>query len=178
MLAYEEMIPYPSADLAIKQGFDVRVIQSYFAQLYLRKSLNQIHSMLYDPQNPMSEEPEPAVIEAIQNSLDMQFVPPQFKFGRDDPPANDILSARLRAKYWGANVITYRPFVKKILLINYNKSQANNGMGSAAPSEQITPAMIEYAKMGIKALVESTRAFHGLPEKRFIVTNIFGTSHA
>ena len=31
---------------------------------------------------------------------------------------------------------------------------------------------------GVKALIESTRAFHGVEDKRFIITNVFGTAHA
>ena len=41
------------------------------------------------------------------------------------------------------------------------------------------PRALNYARRGIRALVESTRAFHGLdPTKRFIVTNHFTTAHA
>ncbi|GKU11591.1 unnamed protein product, partial [Fusarium langsethiae] len=42
----------------------------------------------------------------------------------------------------------------------------------------IDPIVVELAKKGIKALIESTRAFHGLGDKRPIITNIFGTAHA
>ncbi|KAF9769018.1 hypothetical protein IL306_013624 [Fusarium sp. DS 682] len=38
--------------------------------------------------------------------------------------------------------------------------------------------VIELAKKGHKALIESTRAFHGLGDKWPIITNIFGTAHA
>ncbi|KAK4237469.1 hypothetical protein C8A03DRAFT_34586 [Achaetomium macrosporum] len=183
ILAYEDMMPYPNINLARQLGFDEHVLQSYLAQLYLRKSLNQIHGMLYDPQKPLSLR-GPNIIEYIQNSLDMRFVPPEFKFDPlNDPPAGDILSARLRAKYWGAQVITYRPFVREILDINFRKSAANNGLvpvtdPESSSADDITPQMIEYAVKGVRALIESTRAFHGLKEKRFIITNVFGTAHA
>lgn len=69
---------------------------------------------------------------------------------------------------------------------------AESPMPASTPSEAMTPLdtqmhsvngeitqdTIEYAKKGIRALIESTRAFHGLPDKRFVVTNIFGTAHA
>jgi hypothetical protein len=42
----------------------------------------------------------------------------------------------------------------------------------------IDPQVVELAKKGIKALIESTRAFHGLGDKRPIITNVFGTAHA
>lgn len=186
-------MPYPNIQLARQLGFDEHVLQSYLAQLYLRKSLNKIHGMLYNP-----EKPQPLqggnIIEYIQNTLDMRFVPPEFKFNHNDPPAGDILSARLRAKYWGAQVITYRPFVRQILEFNFQKTMANDSpmpasdfrtdlsvpvIGPEARStEDIPPEMIEYAVKGVRALIESTRAFHGLKEKRFIITNVFGTAHA
>ncbi|KAK3938290.1 hypothetical protein QBC46DRAFT_231755, partial [Diplogelasinospora grovesii] len=100
------------------------LIPCYLAQLYLRKTLNQIHQMLYNPDNPLplkapAGTPTENIIECIQNSLDMRFVPPKFKFKHSDPPAPDILSARLRAKYWGAQVITHRPLIRQILEFNH-----------------------------------------------------------
>jgi hypothetical protein len=198
ILAFEDMMPYPNINLAQQLGFDGHVLRSYLAQLYLRKSLNQIHGMLYNPENPIplqasSGQPGGNIIEYIQDSLDMRFVPPEFKFNHDDPPAKDLLSARLRAKYWGAQVITYRPFVRQILEFNYNKLMAGEspmvaGSGGirsgvsvpaiAPDASDIPPQVIEYAAKGIHALIESTRAFHGVPDKRYIITNVFGTAHA
>jgi len=37
------------------------------------------------------------------------------KWEEGDPPATDILKARFRAKYYGAKVITYRPFLERVL---------------------------------------------------------------
>ncbi len=42
----------------------------------------------------------------------------------------------------------------------------------------LDPKILDYAKKGIKALIESTRSFHGLGDKRPIITNVFGTAHA
>lgn len=196
------MMPYPNTNLAREHGFDERVLQSYLAQLYLRKSLNKIHGMLYNPENPPpiqtpSGGPGGNIIEYIETLLDMRFVPPEFKFNLNDPPAKDLLSARLRAKYWGAQMITYRPFIRQIIESNFNKSMSSEsppitaaagGFRSgiavspagpdAPPTDGIPQEMIPYAMKGIRALVESTRAFHGLKEKRYVVTNIFGTAHA
>ncbi|KAL2016046.1 hypothetical protein VTK56DRAFT_4312 [Thermocarpiscus australiensis] len=193
ILAYEDLMPYPDIHMARQMEIDERVLKSYLAQLYLRKQLNSIHGMLYNPAVPLSLE-ETNVIESIQNSLDMRWVPPEFKFNHDDPPAADILSARLRAKYWGAQVITYRPFVGQILQFNFAKAHPDrsqmppSSLGADIPVTSIGPKarsikdiskhVIEYAARGVRALIESTRAFHGLKEKRFIVTNIFGTAHA
>ncbi|KAK3378604.1 hypothetical protein B0H63DRAFT_252269 [Podospora didyma] len=178
ILAFEEIMPYPNIDILEYQGFDPHVLQSYLAQLYLRKSLNQIHQMLYNPENIQAQGvPSANIIEYIQNSLDLRFVPPTFKFKQSDAPAPDILSARLRAKYWGAQVITYRPFIRHILESNYISTDEPVG-AAPKPEHVITPEMTEYAVKGIRALVESTRAFHGVADKRFIITNVFGTAHA
>lgn len=178
------MMPYPNPVVAERElGFDQRVIESYFAQLYLRKKLNQIHGTIYNPDKPQLQLPSDDMIDSIQKSLHIpSFVPPVFKFDPADPPAGDILAARLRAKYWGAQVITYRPFVRKILELNFSKhspSDSHSARGpDTGPDDDIPPDHLYYAEKGIQALIESTRAFHGLPEKRFIITNVFGTSHA
>ncbi|KAH7132792.1 hypothetical protein EDB81DRAFT_950220 [Dactylonectria macrodidyma] len=44
--------------------------------------------------------------------------------------------------------------------------------------DDIDPKVVELAKKGLRALIESTRAFHGLGTERPIITNIFGTAHA
>ncbi|KAK1750565.1 hypothetical protein QBC47DRAFT_119169 [Echria macrotheca] len=195
ILAYEEIMPYPNIPLAREQGFEHRVLESYLAQLYLRKSLNQIHQTLYNPEDVQSLKyqagtPTGNIIEWIQSSLDMRFVPAEFKFKHNDPPATDILAARLRAKYWGAQVITYRPFIRQILGHNHKKlsmrspadfnadGSGQSGMQDVSMDTEITDDMVENAVKGIRALIESTRAFHGLEDKRFVITNVFGTAHA
>ena len=189
-------MPYPNLELARVHGFDIRVLHSYHAQLYLRKKLNEIHKNLYDPTRPHPT-PQPRhdfdIFAYLQEALDMRFVPPEFEFDPDEPPARDLLSARLRAKYWGARVITFRPFVKQILDFNSAKSASETGIpvsgnylveftGPAIGPDvkhenDINPWIVSYATKGIQALVESTRAFHNL-EKRFVITNVFGTAHA
>ncbi|KAH6649692.1 hypothetical protein F5144DRAFT_588356 [Chaetomium tenue] len=194
ILAYEDMMPYPNIQVAKGLGFEEHVLQSYLAQLYLRKRLNQIHGMLYNPEKPLplnatSGAPGGTIIDYIQETINMDFVPHEFKFQPTDPPADDILSARLRAKYWGAKVITYRPFVRQILEFNFQKMSNESPMPASdfrsgvvvpviGPNNDIPPQMIDYAVKGVGALIESTRAFHGLKEKRYVVTNIFGTAHA
>ncbi|KAK3686073.1 hypothetical protein B0T22DRAFT_240664 [Podospora appendiculata] len=191
ILAFEEIMPYPNLTLAIQLGFDEHVLQSYLAQLYLRKSLNQIHQMLYNPENsrPLHSEdglPTENVIKYIKESLDMRFVPPEFMFDHSDPPAPDLLSARLRAKYWGAQVITYRPFIRRILEHNHKAMWAEspasisgvaNTNGDGTPGE-FPQDVIDHAVKGIRGLIESTRAFHRVEDKRFVITNVFGTAHA
>ncbi|OAA60737.1 hypothetical protein ISF_05776 [Cordyceps fumosorosea ARSEF 2679] len=44
--------------------------------------------------------------------------------------------------------------------------------------QDLDPHILELAEKAIKALVESTRAFHGLGDKRPVITSVFGTAHA
>ena len=131
-------------------------------------------------------------------------------FKDDDPPATDILTARFRAKYWGAKVITYRPFIEMILEHSSKKRAKKRAQGlqespqprqhqefasgryktgidvsrindNATRLEDLPNPIKDYAKAGIKALINSTTAFHGLGDptkQRLIVTNVFGTAHA
>ena len=88
--------------------------KSYHAQLYLRRKLNEIHTALYDPSQaqvapPLWSRQSVDFSSYLQDALDiMKFMPPEFACDPDEPFAKDILSARLRAKYWGAQVITFR----------------------------------------------------------------------
>jgi hypothetical protein len=199
LLSYEDDMPRPDMKLLDHSG---RVADSYNAQLYLRKHLNSIHRMFYAPTDPSKDnntERYRNVNLVAESVSSMSWVSPRFRFDETDPPANELLAARLRAKYWGAQMITYRPFVRQILNFSYstkmNPSSPNLPLDSefrkevdapvinpdARSADDIQPAIIELAKKAIKALVESTRAFHALDEvgnKRPIITNVYGTAHA
>ncbi|CZR69384.1 uncharacterized protein PAC_19284 [Phialocephala subalpina] len=82
------------------------------------------------------------------------------------PPATDILTARLRAKFYGAQVITYRPYVQKILELS---------SPGTVSSDRSARAVYAIRREGSKALINSTRAFHGLGGRRLIMTNVWGT---
>ncbi|KAK2593416.1 hypothetical protein QQS21_008867 [Conoideocrella luteorostrata] len=201
LLSYEDNMPHPN--MSLLDGFDQRTLDSYPAQLYLRTHLNSIHRMFYAPdkdkKEPDAKELDPkfnnvgSVADAVSN---MEWVARSYAFKEEDPPADNILAARLRAKYWGAQVITYRPFIRQILqwsdsMENHPSSPSGFAVsefrqGVAAPvidpsarsSKEISEAVKDYARRGIKALIESTRAFHNLGSSRPIITNVFGTAHA
>jgi hypothetical protein len=106
------------------------------------------------------------------------------KWTDNDPLATDILSARLRAKFYGAQVITYRRSLQpgETISENYVREIGAPAVNKDATRiDEIDPKVLDYAKKCIKALINSTKAFHGLgnPGKvRLIVTNIWGTAHA
>ena len=52
ILTYEDDMPGPNLQAASDiDGFDPFIIESYSAQLFLRKHLNQLHNMFYKPEN-------------------------------------------------------------------------------------------------------------------------------
>ncbi|CAK7238237.1 hypothetical protein SEUCBS140593_010463 [Sporothrix eucalyptigena] len=274
ILTYEKHFPYPRLDLLAMHGIEQQVLESYNAQLYLRNQLNDIHKTLYH--GDINGAPNSKQIEMYSAMLSTHsWVPVRYAFQDTDPPPNEILHARLRAKYWGAQVIVHRFYVRRILEHNFNRrakreerrrkreENGDNGeesdddddefieMGKVdedvkkvirmlsrpmrdpqqvltasqappaaeapqhikasvadesskvfppapaypldpnAPQElgpdglpigvdagPFSPISIMLARRGIQALIESTRAFHGLPDRRFIITNVFGTAHA
>lgn len=196
LLSYEDDMPHPN--MSLLEGFPKPVLDSYPGQLYLRTHLNSIHRMFYAPEDPSKPGQDKFQnVELVADAVSgMHWVAPSFAFNEDDPPATDLLAARLRAKYWGAQVITYRPFIRQILQFSHSINRHPSSpdpptwsefrVGVIAPSIQpgtkslsdIDPGVIDLAKKGIKALVESTRAFHNLGDDRPIITSVFGTAHA
>lgn len=185
--------------MSLLEGYNQRILDSYPGQLYLRTHLNSIHRMFYAPEDPSKiKKDQFRNVSVVSDAVSgMHWVAPSFAFREDDLPADDILAARLRAKYWGAQVITYRPFVRQILQFSHSvKNHPSSPNFPTVTSEfrqdviapvihpktrthgDIDPKVVELAKKGIKALIESTRAFHGLGAERPIITNVFGTAHA
>ncbi|KAI1334629.1 hypothetical protein F5Y15DRAFT_429310 [Xylariaceae sp. FL0016] len=195
ILQYESQMPYPDLSFAVNHGFSVHIVSGYLAQLYLRKQLNQVHSLLYNPENDEGQTflEDMNRIQAMLKDTRDRWVPQDYRWNDGDPPATDILSARLRAKYWGSQVILHRPLLKMILenetsplLLHRVKPVSTatwDTLGLNAGSPSVPPhahlRTIQYARLAIKALVESTRAFHGMDStQRIIVTNVFGTAYA
>ncbi|KAM3075198.1 hypothetical protein ACMFMF_005877 [Clarireedia jacksonii] len=195
ILAYEEDMPSPNLTDAINiEGFEYNVFLNYSHQLYARKHLNQLHNMFYKPDNDsqfpsvyVGKEPKHFMtIEAVEANI--QFL---MTWKEDDPLPTNILDARMRAKFFGAEVITYRHFVLKIL--EHSEARSRNmepatdefrenvrvtSINKNDRTDEIHPQALIYAKRGLKALIQSTTAFHGLGEGRLIVTNVWGTAHA
>jgi hypothetical protein len=198
ILQYEDILPYP--DLIVlreRLGFSDAVVYSYAAQLYLRKRLNKITGSLYDPNNKPNAEMQKEVLAEIEEDLgeNSTLWLGEYNFDRNGPPAKDILAARIRAKFWGANVITYRPSIKAVLEMGHKRSNTSSedperaipsedgggwatGRSDARNPSVIDQVVFENAKKGIDAVIKSTMAFHSLEDRRFIITNVFGTAHA
>lgn len=209
-------MPVPNYQAAmVDDGIARDVIESYSAQLFLRKHLNSLHNMFYKPdgdgkslfhhsihgfltQRIENQFPKVVVkpsdhfptIEACQENLNtIKLFAPLFAWDAEQgEPATTILGARLRAKYYGAQVITFRHFVLKILEMSSKggdnvseEFKANISAPAIGDLKELDFKVMQFARNGIKALINSTRAFHGLGDpgsERIIVTNVWGTAHA
>ncbi|KAK2762120.1 hypothetical protein FQN54_001127 [Arachnomyces sp. PD_36] len=136
------------------------------AQIYLRKTLNFVHTDLYEAEN--SEDPR--LRWGFWKSLSTNFelwrktLPKNMLWEDTDPPSEYINTARMRAKYYGASYITNRPLLQHALL-------------QATAFKKMDPKVQEACRICVDSAIRSTTAFDGIKGK-LIVTNIFGTAHA
>ncbi|KAH9427535.1 hypothetical protein MCOR02_012166 [Pyricularia oryzae] len=182
---YEQSMPQPNLQHMIDCGIDERVAFSYYGQLWLRKTLNKAHTMLYGPKSERENFSLITLVETLHQNLTggEHLWWPKHHPREPETPADNILDARLRAKYWGAMNIICRPIIKSILEREYiQTNQVDANLDRTDPlNELVDPydsTVLEIARRGINALLHSIKAFHGLGEKRYIVTNIFGTAQA
>ncbi|KAG9231951.1 hypothetical protein BJ875DRAFT_99840 [Amylocarpus encephaloides] len=188
ILTFEEDMPVPNFKTAADiDGFDPLVVESYGAQLFLRKHLNQLHKMFYSPEdssqfpyiNSVNARLYIRNVEAFEENIsDISMFAPKMQWKDSDGYARTILSARLRAKYYGAQVITYRPFVLRVLKENSNDLSVHK---DPIDDPEVNRKVLEFARMCIRATINSTSAFWGLGtpgKRRLIVTNVWGTAHA
>ncbi|KFZ15957.1 hypothetical protein V501_02491 [Pseudogymnoascus sp. VKM F-4519 (FW-2642)] len=177
ILSLESIMPWPNLIMAEKNNeISAKASWCYSMQLVYRRKLNIIHRDLYGPgkeheyqlaeMNKLPKFPYiNAMIEELKKVMDTN---PNLVWGEDDPPSSDILEARLRAKMYGAEVITTRHFLRMVL-----NSQYDGGKNIA-----ISPPIMEFARQCIRAMFHSAQAFWGIKGGRLVVTNAWGTSHA
>ncbi|EME42038.1 hypothetical protein DOTSEDRAFT_72963 [Dothistroma septosporum NZE10] len=173
------------------------ILLFYTAQLFLRRKLNQVHQEMYGPGClglPLFQVQE--MLQGHESLLSKwrAGLPDKLKWDDQDPPPPDILSARLRAKYWGARYVINRPFLDYALHIMAHvrdgksvERVARDGYGNPRDKADIhlfkaiqqlgDEEVWLAAKRCIHAAMQSTVAFDGVPD-RLVVTNIHGTAHA
>jgi hypothetical protein len=144
------------------------------------------------------------LVAVLSMNLDMwrRSLPETMKWEDSEPPANNIIIARLRAKYYGAAYIIHRPLLYYALhdmcppqgLLAATESPQYSSSQLSSQSQQVSPPVSQNqestwtfetlpkhvqrsCKVCIKSAIQSTTAFDGI-EGRPIVTNIFGTAHA
>lgn len=173
-------MPHPSLEHMIASGIEERVAYSYYGQLWLRKVLNKAHTMLYGPKSERENFSLITLVEILHENLTHkeELWWPKHHAHEPTVPADNILDARLRAKYWDAMTIICRPIIKPILSIGYMANQDSIDITDPL-NEFVDPyneGVLEIAQKGINALIHSTKAFHSLVDRRYIVTNVFGTA--
>lgn len=134
-----------------------------------------------------------------------ELLPAELQWSDKDEPSQDINDARLRAKFYGAQYIIHRPFLRIVLdnevqlpdIVSPRSDGFKDARGASEhpqPKERRSGIMapprpiadndhhedaIKSAKICVSAAMQSTEAFDNiLKSKRLIVTNIFGTAHA
>ncbi|KAI7970687.1 hypothetical protein EIK77_000032 [Talaromyces pinophilus] len=157
----EMKIELPKGYLSKTEG---PVMFHYLAQIHLRKLLNQIHQSLYDTKiEHLSDE----IVSAFGVNLDIwkQHLPDSMQWQEGDEPSDDINTARLRAKYYGARYIIYRPILERAL------------HSESLHYDELDDETRRACEKCITAAIQSTKAFNNI-QGRPIVTNIFGYGHA
>ncbi len=136
----------------------------YSAQVQLRRILNRVHSLLYQPDSKPhtcslfdlvkysdlivvhaeTKDPHAGWSTTWCDELDHQLeewrriLPEDYQWSDSDPPPRDINAARMRAKYYGAKYIIHRPFLHFVLHPNlYVKAQSTQL--SASPTTSFPP---------------------------------------
>ncbi|KAI0147285.1 hypothetical protein GGR57DRAFT_505749 [Xylariaceae sp. FL1272] len=158
----EKDMPYPSVDFLTRHGFRKGIAECYIMHIFMRKQLGSI-SKSAPSSLSIDEWPEEAAA-VFKSLLSRQWIHADYTWRDDDPLPTDLLKASFRDAYWASICALYRPFLHKILM----------GNTLAGATENID----EHARQAVNALIENTRAFHGIQNyRRLIVTNIFGIAH-
>ncbi|KKY25262.1 putative c6 zinc finger domain-containing protein [Phaeomoniella chlamydospora] len=186
----ESNIFYPSA-AAIETTkwqlpFDSTMISEYYLfQLYLRKHLNHTHSELYDPKNLKNR--NFGSIEALFHNLE-SYRKVFAGRGWDDrePPAADILAARLRAKFYGGRNIILRPLLEKIMKEEIDAAKARKQLNSddnysagspSRPDDRSQPhsPAVTHLRHPNRSAQQQYKA--RLPQHHAFSQNLTGTEH-
>lgn len=126
------------------------VIESFLVQSYITKHLNNIHHGLRRDINLSTL--FQGITDAQSDFPSMNWVPERFRFEEDEPPAANILIAWFRMRYWEVQDRIYRPCIKFTIFGFIGRRYTE------APEAEAK--VLDYAKNGIRALVESMRAVH------------------
>ncbi|KAH0026768.1 hypothetical protein KCU80_g13716, partial [Aureobasidium melanogenum] len=199
-VTYPGQLMAPAEQLSQEEQRERYIISLYYsAQLYLRTKLNRIHTDVYGGQLS-SEDPQRLAELLWQQTDDLEGwrqIVPEYSWSDDDPPASDIVAARLRGKYYGACYVCTRPYLDYALHVMYELDKGKtleeltkdaNGRHRETEFALFT-AIREYndeemvkskCRICIDAAMRSTVAFDGVEnfDRRLIVTNIMGTAHA
>ncbi|KAL8736900.1 MAG: hypothetical protein Q9181_002218 [Wetmoreana brouardii] len=204
------MDDFGTADMPDSAIPNQTIMWYYSGQIHIRNMLNNIQRELYPPEDKERAVRGTALRDHFHDRLQAwrDLLPIGLQWSDNDPPASDINTARLRAKYYGAQYIIHRPFLRHALDNNmdfqeYPSPRINARVSHQSRSSSYSPQALERkgsgmgppgqtqkekihqaeimqsAKICVAAAMQSTVAFDNiLNRQRLIVTNIFGTAHA
>ncbi|QMW36968.1 hypothetical protein G4B11_000204 [Aspergillus flavus] len=123
----------------------------YSAQIYLRKVLNRVHTELYKVNKQGHTHWSSHIQEILSTNLELwrNSLPPAMRWKDTDPPSEELNVARMRAKYYGARYIIYRPLLYHALhyygQIDFRALSAELSTeataNTASKSQQISPSL-------------------------------------
>jgi len=148
----------------------------------------------------LKDDPEKLAGLLWQQTADLegwQKLVPSYSWTDNDPPASDIVVARLRGKYYGARYVCTRPYLDYALHVMYELGNGNtleqltkDANGNQREAELVLFTAInmwhseemvkDKCRICIDSAMRSTVAFDRVENfgHRLIVTNIMGTAHA
>ena len=122
------------------------ILRFYSYQVQLRRTMNDIHSMLYGKKNAQGKQPTSVLLGILVENLEKwREMLGDWGWDDDNYESSDINVARMRAKYYGAKYIIHRPTLQWILryysfpptpYIKHSDSpQAQPGSAFASPTQ-------------------------------------------
>lgn len=88
------------------------ILRFYSYQIQLRRTMNDIHSMLYKKAKQKSTRPLLTLVEVLEENLESwRLMLGDWEWDDDDHQSEHINMARMRAKYYGARYIINRPLL-------------------------------------------------------------------
>jgi hypothetical protein len=185
-----------------ESSIDDDILRYYSYQIQLRLMINSIHSTLYSSPKDQQARPSLAMMGILDKNLeDWRRILNDWDWDDNDHESENINTARMRGKYYGAKYIIWRPAVQNALLqagvpkseerpwespVEYGQrsglpspvSSTLPGQGqSSNATSSVSRALLDGSKVCVEAAIRSTTCFDRVP-RRLIVTNIFGTAHA
>ncbi|KAI3557136.1 hypothetical protein CABS02_02687 [Colletotrichum abscissum] len=155
---YKDAMPWPNVAL-LAEHFPPSVAHHFLGHLHLQKRLSDVYSGT--TLSPVDfrcrmfwEEDENRKILLDTN----------LKFEVEDPPPNDLMEARLRAKFLSVQAAMFRPLIKTVLS---DKTQLDQAVGA-----ELTVTL----QRGISFIIKGIEAFHGLSDEN-LLGNIFAIAH-
>ncbi|KAI7067229.1 hypothetical protein KC365_g11675 [Hortaea werneckii] len=197
-LSYPKEVPQDKDTLLCSEGHTANPVDIYYSsRIWLLHQLNDFRREMYGAacvNQPLEEVRQ--TIKCHDNALDRsrRAMPAQLQWSDADPPASDILAARLRAEYWAARYVVNRPYLDYALHI-WKHVRNGRSVGKAAidgygtPRDEAEIRLFEAIRgLGeaeiwgsvltcIEAAMQSTVVLDRVPAP-LVVTNIHVTAQA